>query len=194
MGGVRPRRAGPGGQPTSGATLPVGVTGMAWTKLQYAGVGAPTSGARQKARNSPDGRSSTGLSRMTAASCSPHFWSGTPTTATSATAGCVCSSSSISARVDVDPAADDHVLEPPGDLDEAPLVHAAQVAHVQPVAGVDHLPRGVRHLVVLDHVPVATAADLTLLAHLAALHRSRGRRPSPRGPAGAAPWFRRVLR
>src|SRR5882672_958184 len=63
------------------------------------------------------------------------------------------------------PAADDHVLEPPGDLNEARLVHAAQVAHMQPVGGVDRLPRRIRHPVVLDHVLVATAADLALLAH-----------------------------
>src|SRR6266508_3655808 len=66
--------------------------------------------------------------------------------------------------VEVDAASDDHVLEPAGDLDEATLVDGPQVAHVQPAVRVDRRAGGVRQLVVLDHVLVAAAADLALLA------------------------------
>ena len=59
------------------------------------------------------------------------------------------------ARVDVHPAADDHVLEVACDFEEAPVVHGADVTHVKPAVSIDRLARSLRHLVVGEHVLVA---------------------------------------
>ena len=74
---------------------------------------------------------------MNAATTSPHFSSGKPTTATSATAGWREQQFLDLARIDVLAAADDHVLEPALDRAVAALVHRAQIAGVQPAVGVD---------------------------------------------------------
>ena len=64
------------------------------------------------------------------------------------------------ARVDVLPAADDHVLDAPGDAVVAVLVDGAQVARVQPAVGVDGRLGGLGHLVVALHDVVAAAQQL----------------------------------
>src|SRR6185369_3569392 len=68
------------------------------------------------------------------------------------------------ARVDVLSATDDHVLDAPGDLAVAVLVHDGEVAGVQPVVRV-YGPGGfVGHLVVPFHDVVAAGAEFPLFA------------------------------
>ena len=62
--------------------------------------------------------------------------------------------------VDVLAAPDDHVLEPPGDLEIAVLVLAAEIAAVEPAVGVDGLGGGLGHLVVALHDVVAPGHEL----------------------------------
>src|SRR5690606_39779145 len=67
-------------------------------------------------------------------------------------------------RIDVLPAADDHVLDAAGDAEVAVLVENAEVTGVQPPVGVDRLPGLLRHLEVPEHRLVAARADLALRA------------------------------
>src|SRR5207237_7330405 len=77
------------------------------------------------------------------------------------------------ARIDVLPAADDHVLDPAGDVDVALGVHGRQVAGVYP-AGRVHRLGGLAGLVpVAEHHRVAAGAQL---AGLAAAHHQAGLR------------------
>src|SRR5690606_33020248 len=66
-------------------------------------------------------------------------------------------------RVDVQATGDDHVLGPAGDVDVTLVVVLRQVAGVQPPAGQCRL-RGVRPVVVADHVRRGPADDLADLA------------------------------
>src|SRR5512136_1997194 len=67
-------------------------------------------------------------------------------------------------RVDVLAAADDHVLDPAGDLAVTVLVHYRQVAGVKPAVGVYRLGSLLRHLVITLHDKVAAAAKFSLFA------------------------------
>ena len=71
---------------------------------------------------------------MTALIASPHCSSGTPNTAISATAGCITSSPSISAGIDVHPAGNDHVALAVTQVQVAVLVEVADVADREQVA------------------------------------------------------------
>ena len=68
------------------------------------------------------------------------------------------------ARVDVLPAADDHVLDPAGDVDVAVGVHHRQVAGVHPAGRVDRLGGLLRLVPVAEHHRVAAGAQLAGLA------------------------------
>ena len=63
-------------------------------------------------------------------------------------------------RVDVEPAGDEHVLDPVGDVDVAGRVHHPHVAGVEPPVGVDGLGRGLRVVDVAGHDVVAPHQDL----------------------------------
>ena len=63
---------------------------------------------------------------------------------------------------DVLAASDDEILEASGDVVVAVLVHAADVAGVEPAVRVDALRRLLGHLVVAEHVVEATAADFAV--------------------------------
>ena len=67
------------------------------------------------------------------------------------------------ARVNVLAAADDHVLDPPGDAVIAVGLPQGQVARVQPTVGVDRRGRGFGIVVVAEHHDVAAGAKLALL-------------------------------
>ena len=64
--------------------------------------------------------------------------------------------------VDVLAAADDHVLQPPGDAVAAVFVPAGQIAGVQPALLVNGGGRGLGHLVVAFHGVVAARAELAV--------------------------------
>ena len=74
-------------------------------------------------------------------------------------------------RVHVEPAVDEHVLEPVGDVEVAVCVHYADVAGVQPAVGVDRLGRLVGIVEIADHHVVAAYHHLAGLApwHLVAV-------------------------
>ncbi len=63
-------------------------------------------------------------------------------------------------RVDVLAAADDHVLDPPDDVQVTRLVHDGEVAGVHPACGVDHLGGLLRLVPVAQHDRVAAGAHL----------------------------------
>ena len=64
------------------------------------------------------------------------------------------------ARVDVEPAADDHVLQPPDDVDEPVLVHTAEVAREEPAVLGDRLLGGLLASPVALHDVVTADGDL----------------------------------
>src|SRR5215469_15167701 len=68
------------------------------------------------------------------------------------------------AGIDVLTAADDHVLDPPDDVQVAGLVHHGQVAGVHPAGGVDGLGRLGWLVPVAEHHRVATGAQLAMPA------------------------------
>ena len=68
------------------------------------------------------------------------------------------------ARIDVLAAADDHVLEPAGDLQIAVGAHHPEITGVQPAFGVDRLACFLRHAEVLTHLAARADADLADLA------------------------------
>ena len=95
------------------------------------------------------------------------------------------------ARGDVLAAADDDLLQPPGDAEVAVGLAQGDVAGVQPTVGVDGLGRGLGHVIVAQHHVVAPAAEFAggavgkLLARerLDDLHFDAGKRPAHRADA-----------
>jgi hypothetical protein len=67
------------------------------------------------------------------------------------------------AGVDVLPATDDHVLEPPGNGEVAAAVEDAEVPGVEPAVAVDGLGGAFGHVEVAEHGLVAAGADLARL-------------------------------
>ena len=107
---------------------------------------------------------------------SPHFSSGTPITATSATAGWEKRASSTSIDDTFSPPRDDHVLLAVRDRDVALVVERAAVAGVEPAVD-DGLGGGVGLLpVALEHVVAASQ-------HLALTVDARAAMPSVGAPA-----------
>ena len=68
------------------------------------------------------------------------------------------------AGIDVFAAANDHLLEPPGDGHIAVLIHAGDVAGVQPAVGLDGGRRAHGIVVIAVHHEVAAGAELAVLA------------------------------
>src|SRR5438874_13837351 len=64
------------------------------------------------------------------------------------------------ARIDVLAAPDDHVLDPPDDVDVAVLIHGGQVAGMHPARPVDSLAGGFFVVPVAAHHHVSAAAQL----------------------------------
>ena len=117
-------------------TWPVaGVRGSSSTSSSRRGCLNAGERARRSARAARRGRGRRripGGATTTAHTTSPHCGSGMPTTATSATAGCVASTASTSTGRDRLAAGAHHVARPPDDRQVALVVEHAEVAGVVP--------------------------------------------------------------
>ncbi len=98
-------------------------------------------------------------SRMQAHTASPYLASGTPTTATSSTAGWPIEKLLDFARRDVLAAADDHVLHSADDVAIALLVDDREVAGVHPAACIDRLARALGVVPIAAHHAVASGQE-----------------------------------
>ena len=97
---------------------------------------------------------------MQAQTASPYLASGTPTTATSSTAGWPIQKLLDFPRRDVLAAADDHVLHAADDVAIALLVDHRQIAGVHPAACIDRLARALGIVPVAAHHAVAAGQQL----------------------------------
>ena len=61
-------------------------------------------------------------------------------------------------------AANDHFLKSPGDGNKAAAVHAAEIAGMQPIVGVDRRRRGSGVVVIAGHHMITPGADFALPA------------------------------
>ena len=111
-----------------------------------------------------------GLSTTKAVTASPHSVSGSPSTATSPTAGCAAITSSTSFGMMLDDAGADDLLQPADDGEIAVAVERADVAGVQPAVA----QRLARRLLVL---PVAGHDVAALHQHFAGRVRRVARHP-----------------
>ena len=127
-----------------------------------------------------------GRSVTAATGVSPQCASATPKTATSATASCRTTTSSMSRGIHVHPARDDQVLLPVDEVEEAVLVHVPEIARVHPAVP-DRLRRQVGALVVAGHRDRPPADDLPHLARRQILAVARRRCASRRAEAEPRP-------
>ena len=125
---------------------------------------APAGPRRTRARASAVSGSAPSRSLTQAHSSSPYFTSGTPMTCASSDVRVGVEELLDLARVDVLAAADDHVLDPAGDVDVAVAVHHPEVAGVHPAGPVDRLGGLLRLVPVAEHHRVAAGAQLAGLA------------------------------